>query len=285
MQVTAGAGQSSAAAISSRLPTLHLSVLHVVFIGSQVTVFTALLVLDSRRLQQSRLDCLPCIVCSHCYAVSRPHLFVQVTVFMALLVLDSRRLQQSRLDCLPCIRVPYRDASGHWVYDDVSENEEDEHQGSTAAAAGTRPSWGLPGFGALRGLAGGGQQQGSASDPGEMYFAPQQQLPPASAAAAAGGVEFGEERLTPLPLPTVLPGVTKSGPGLLHGDKISLQSLLQVGVGWFGGTCYLICISFSWFGHWMHCVYSSMLCSTASTAQGAYCAAWGDQIGAGAAAW
>jgi hypothetical protein len=200
------------------------------FVYVQFTVFMALLVLDSRRLQQSRLDCLPCIRCFLCSAVSAACCVcdnLQVTVFMALLVLDSRRLHQSRLDCLPCIRVPYRDASGHWVYDDVSENEEDDIQGS-AAAGGARP-WGLPGLGALRDLAGGGQQQGSATDPGEMYFAPQQQLPPASAAAAAaGGLEYGEERLTPSPLPTVLPGVTKSGPGLLHGDKISLQSLLQV---------------------------------------------------------
>jgi hypothetical protein len=167
-------------------------------------------------------------------AALRVYACVQVTVFMALLVLDSRRLQQSRLDCLPCIRIPYRDAYGHWVYDDVSDNEDDEsHQGLAAAAGafGGGQSWGLPGFSALRGLAGsGGQQQGSAAaDPGEMYFAPQQQLPPPAAAAAAGFFEGDGERLTSSPLPTVLPGVTKSGPGLLHGDKISLQSLLQVG--------------------------------------------------------
>eukprot|EP00882_Tetradesmus_deserticola_P005279 GHRQ01005557.1.p1 GENE.GHRQ01005557.1~~GHRQ01005557.1.p1 ORF type:complete len:730 (+),score=321.05 GHRQ01005557.1:708-2897(+) len=144
----------------------------------------------------------------------------QVTVFMALLVLDSRRLQQSRLDCLPCIRAPYRDASGHWVYEDVSEDEEDGVQGS--AAAGGR-IWGLPGFGALRGAAASGQ--GSAADPGEMYFAPQQQLLPDSAAAA--GQDAGVEQLSPAPMSSVLPGVTKSGPGLLHGGNISLQSLLQ----------------------------------------------------------
>jgi hypothetical protein len=159
---------------------------------------------------------------------------------MALLVLDSRRLQQSRLDCLPCIRVPYRDASGAWVYDDVSENEDDDHQGS--AAAGSHRPWGLPGIRALRGLAGDGQQQGSAADPGEMYFAPQQQLPPA-AAAAAGHDAFDGERLTPSPLPTVLPGVTKSGPGLLHGDKVSLQSLLQVRGGSMHMPALCVCNS------------------------------------------
>jgi hypothetical protein len=200
----------------------------------QVTVFVALLVLDNRRLQQSRLDCLPCIRRTHAAVCVRLFCCMQVTLFMALLVLDLRRLQQSRLDCLPCIRVPYRDTSGHWVYDDVSENEDDDHQGSAAAGR----SWGLPGFGALRGLAGGGQQQGSATDLGEMYFAPQQQLPPASpAAAAAAGHDVGEEQLTPSPLPTVLPGVTKSGPGLLHGDKISLQSLLQVRACQRFGVC------------------------------------------------
>lgn len=50
------------------------------------------------------------------------------------------------------------------------------------------------------------------------------------AGAASGGI----------PTIGVLPGVTKSGPGLLHGDKISLQSLLQVsrhGLLSRGGKC------------------------------------------------
>lgn len=174
---------------------------------------------------------------------------LQVTVFMALLVLDSKRLQQSRLDCLPCIRVPYRDASGHWVYDDVSDNEEDEQSALQNPGLSGR-SWGLPGFGGRLGAAAAQQGAGSSGvDPGEMYYAPMQEVPPVAAApapsaaadantaaAAAAGRGHGHgnagQRAAPGPMspgPSVLPGVTKAGPGLLHGDKISLQSLLQVG--------------------------------------------------------
>eukprot|EP00879_Flechtneria_rotunda_P012269 GHRR01012815.1.p1 GENE.GHRR01012815.1~~GHRR01012815.1.p1 ORF type:complete len:1130 (+),score=344.72 GHRR01012815.1:967-4356(+) len=195
---------------------------------------------------------------------------LQVTVFMALLVLDSKRLQQSRLDCLPCIRVPYRDATGQWVYDDVSEDPEDEESTllGSSGPGGHGPrndGWSLAGVTSrLKGLAGSRGNQGSGTaDPGEMYYAPQQELSPTAAAEGSGSVgatatngstapetsqeigasgttmgsaaaatggrardrpSNGGSMFTPA---AAIPGVTKSGPGLLHGDKLSLQALLQ----------------------------------------------------------
>lgn len=176
--------------------------------------------------------------------------YLQVTVFMALLVLDNRRLQHNRLDCLPCIRVPYRDVSGNWVHDDVSDDEEYEPlnpgsnpdnstSGVLNGIARRLGALNIPGFrGANRG------QRRSTQGPGEMYYAPQQQLLRTSAGAAAvGDAGSGEIRVHQQHrqqqglvrgrrgsehVPEVLPGVTHKGPGLLHGDKISLQSLLQV---------------------------------------------------------
>eukprot|EP00878_Enallax_costatus_P015127 GHUV01015839.1.p1 GENE.GHUV01015839.1~~GHUV01015839.1.p1 ORF type:complete len:1041 (+),score=174.75 GHUV01015839.1:474-3596(+) len=171
---------------------------------------------------------------------------LQVTVFVALLVLDTTRLHHNRLDCLPCVRVPYRDTSGNWVHDDVSEDEEsyeplNPNPGGRSRGQGPdRRGWGLgnlniPGFGGAR-----SDHQGSSQDPGEMYYAPQQQQLPTSAAAAAGdgavpeiGVQQQQQQVLRSDLggsrrmSGVLPGVTHQGPGLLHGDKVSLQSLLQ----------------------------------------------------------
>ncbi|KAF8057679.1 NPC1 [Scenedesmus sp. PABB004] len=130
---------------------------------------------------------------------------LQVTVFMSLLVLDARRAAQSRLDCLPCVRVPYLDDAGMWVYDDVDTEEEEE----TGGAGGYAP---LGGSGARRG------------DPGDEYYAPQQELPPSSTAGPDGARRRGRAASPP---PAALPGVTKAGPGLLHGERVSLQSLLQ----------------------------------------------------------
>jgi hypothetical protein len=56
----------------------------------------------------------------------------------------------------------------------------------------------------------------------------QQQQQPSGGRRGAGVSAMGADGVPISPAAGVLPGVTKSGPGLLHGDKISLQSLLQV---------------------------------------------------------
>jgi len=183
------------------------------------------------------------------------HVIVQVTVFMALLVLDAKRLSQSRLDCLPCLRVPYRDATGAWVHDDVNSDDYDTDNGYTPALPGPlNPASGLL-TGLNRALGRGGVQgsAGTGQEAGEVYYPPQQELPPVpgqqqqqqqqqhgggggyrGVVGMGEGVAGGSNRLG------VLPGVTKSGPGLLHGDRISLQSLLQVGDD--GGRGLLVCV-------------------------------------------
>lgn len=169
---------------------------------------------------------------------------------MSLIVLDTTRLHHNRLDCLPCVRVPYRDTSGNWVYDDVSEDE-DSYEPLNPSPDGR--SGVLGGLGNLiPGLRGArSAQQGSSQDPGDMYYAPQQQQVPTSAAAAAenGAVdEIGVQQQQQQGLGShprgsrhaagVLPGVTHQGPGLLHGDKVSLQSLLQVSVVSLSSMCH-----------------------------------------------
>jgi hypothetical protein len=172
-----------------------------------------------------------------------PHTHTQVTAFMSLLVLDTRRIAQSRLDCLPCLRVPYRDADGAWVHDDLSSEEDDDYE------ARSRPHV----MGAATGAAAAGAAQ---DDPSGVFYAPAP-LPPLSAAAAqatdsaaashgAAAMERGQAGAAAAAaayqgsggagagqhcgpsVPHALPGVSKAGPGLLHGDSVSLQSLLQV---------------------------------------------------------
>lgn len=167
---------------------------------------------------------------------------------MALLVLDAKRLSQSRLDCLPCLRVPYRDATGAWVYEDVNSDDYDTDMAGGYTPAPPGPL--NPASGLLSGLnralgrggsGGGGAGQGSAGqDPGEVYFPPQQELPPVAGGqqqqqqqrgGRAAAVQGGSSAAAAANRLGVLPGVTKSGPGLLHGDMISLQSVLQVSEG------------------------------------------------------
>jgi hypothetical protein len=140
------------------------------------------------------------------------------------------------------------------VYEDVnSDDYETDNNGYTPAPPGPlNPASGLlSGLNRAmgRGLGGGGVQGSGAAgpDPGEVYYAPQQELPPvagqqqqqqqgAGGGRRGAGVMGDGGRASPGRL-GVLPGVTKSGPGLLHGDKISLQSLLQVGHGGFMCCC------------------------------------------------
>lgn len=134
--------------------------------------------------------------------------------------------------------------SGAWVYEDVNSDDYDTDSGYTPAPPGPlNPASGLL-SGLNRVLGRAGPQQGGAgdtADSGEVYFPPQQELPLVAGTAAGQqqqqqGGSSGSRRsaaaaaTAPGGIPTtgVLPGVTKSGPGLLHGDKISLQSLLQV---------------------------------------------------------
>jgi len=114
---------------------------------------------------------------------------VQVTVFMALLVLDAKRMSQSRLDCLPCLRVPYRDATGAWVHDDVNSDDYDTDNGYTPAPRGPlNPASGLL-TGLNRALGRGGVQgsAGTGQEGSEVYYPPQQELPPVAQQQQQGG--------------------------------------------------------------------------------------------------
>ena len=127
---------------------------------------------------------------------------------------------------------------GAWVYEDVNSDDYDTDNGYTPAPPGPlNPASGLL-TGLNRALGRGGVQgSGAAGEQGsgDVYYPPQQELPPVAGgqqqqqggsrrgvAAMGEGGPGSSHRLA------VMPGVTKSGPGLLHGDRISLQSLLQV---------------------------------------------------------
>lgn len=143
---------------------------------------------------------------------------------------------------------------GAWVYEDVNSDDYDTDTGYTPAPPGPlNPASGLlSGLNRAMGRGGSAGVQGSGTtgpDPGEVYYAPQQELPPAAGQQqqqqGAGGGRRGAGVGNGGPASPgrlgVLPGVTKSGPGLLHGDKISLQSLLQVSAGVGPSvTCWLV---------------------------------------------